>query len=162
MQRRDLVIGGGVLLVIIAIVLFIQGRRNDLSVPDEASPTPSISETEQSMEDQFRVDIPDNVDKASLQGLSGSGIATRDLMTTPADVTVLADLPDPDSGKFYEAWVGNGTDTKLLGRLRVAKGGYLLDANLSSSLSSYNKVIVSIESVDDNNIEQTVLQGSFE
>ena len=161
MQRRDLVIGAGVLLVIVGIVLFIQSRRSELSVPEDSSPTPSMSETEQSMEDQFKVNIPDNVEKANLQGLGGSGIATRDVMATPRDVMVLADLPDPETGKFYEAWVSNGTDTKLLGRLASAKGGYLLDANISSSLESYNQVVVSLESVDDNNIEQAVLRGSF-
>ena len=161
MQRRDLVIGGGVLLVIVAIVLFIQGRRSELNVPEEPSGTPSISEQEQSMEDKFRVDIPDNVDKANLQGVSGNGIATRDIKTSPADIMILADLPEPDAGKFYEAWVSNGSDTKLLGRLSAAKGGYLLEANLSSALGVYNQVIVSLESIDDTNLEQAVLRGSF-
>lgn len=164
MQRRDLIIGATVLIVIAIIVFFIQRRRQEVITTPTPLPTTSVEQTEQNIEDKFKVDIPQNVDKADLKDIKGtgfSGIATREFKNGVFDMTILADLPDPDSGRFYQVWVRKNNETKLLGTMRVAKGGFLLDISSREDLTSFNEVVVSEESKSDNQIENTVLQGSF-
>ena len=153
-------IGIVVLIGIAAVVFFIQNRQPEVA-PIDATPTPSLEERQQEMEDRFRVDIPDDVDKANLEGNGGSGIATRDGQEVGSSVTVLADLPDPESGKFYQAWLRKDGELESLGVMSVVKGGYLLDSSLRESGVSYNDVVITLETTLDDNPETIILQGSF-
>ncbi|OGM05389.1 hypothetical protein A2125_02105 [Candidatus Woesebacteria bacterium GWB1_43_5] len=165
MQRRDLIIGAVVLAVIAGVVLFIQRRRQEVGLP-ASSPisTPTIQEQEEAIEDRFRVDIPENVEKANLKDVQGrgfSGIATRDVKSGVLSMTVLADLPDPAQNKFYQVWLRKGADARKLGSMNIAKGGFLLDVDLREDLSTFKEVVVSLESKNDAQIEEVILQGSF-
>lgn len=160
MQRRDLIIGIVVLIGIAAVVFFIQNRQPDVT-PIDTTPTPNIEDRVKDIEDNFKVDIPDNVEKASLEGTKGSGIATRDSQEAGSAFTILADLPDPAAGHFYQAWLRVNGNLESLGMLRVAKGGYLLDARLKASQASSNDVVITLESKLDSTPETVVLQGSF-
>ncbi len=165
MQRRDLIIGIVVLAVIAGIVLFIQRRRQELSVPlVSPSPTPSLEQQERSLENRFNVTIPDDVEKTTLKdvkGLGFSGIATRDFTNSTFNLTVLADIPDPESGKFYQVWLTKNGQNRLMGTMRAAKGGFLLDTSLGEDLTSFNGVVVSLESKNDLSVEEVTLKGTF-
>lgn len=165
MQRKDLAIGLIVLAIIAGIVFLVQRRRQDLVVPTPVpSSTPSLEEAVNRIEDSFRVDIPDDVEKADLRDTRNTGfggIVTRDVKGNSSNITVLADMEDPEAGKFYQVWIRKPGQTRLLGTMRVSKGGYLSDVTLSEDLSSFNEIIVSLETKNDNTLEETVLQGSF-
>lgn len=165
MQRRDLIIGAVVLVIITAIVLFVQRRRQEVALPTPSPiSTPTIEEQEQEIESRFRIEIPEDVEKANLtdaRGGSFSGLATRNFENGVFDLTVLADLPDPEANEFYQVWVRSNGDTRKLGTMSIAKGGYLLDITLREDLTAFDEIVVSLEAKNDSQIETTVLQGSF-
>ena len=136
MKTRDIVIGFIVLVVLIVAVLWIRSARNKKTA-NLPSATPNISDQ---ISKTFNFQVPAGVAKAELKDVSGgngSGIATRD--------TVLADLPNPMAGKYYQVFV----DGKLLGTMRSAKGGWIFDGNISGQ-----KVEIKLGST-------TILEGSF-
>lgn len=74
------------------------------------------------------------------------GIATR--------TEVLADLPGLANGQFYQVRLQNINGKEvLLGNLRQAKGGWILEYN-SVKFPGYNKVIVTLGT-------KHILEGSF-
>ncbi len=147
MRSRDILTGFIVLVVLIGGALLIRNIRNRSQVVP--TPTPSF---EQKVKETFGgITIPTDGERAELKDLSGGGlfgIATEDM--------VLADLPDLDSGYFYQVWVEKEGTLYSLGKMRIAKGGFLFEGNVSGE-----KVIVSREKVFDNKIETRLLEGSF-
>ena len=152
MKAKDIVIGVAVVTLLTIAVLVIKNKR-DAKLQGSLAQTPTI---EEKIENKFGgLTVPADVEKAELKDVSGGngyGIATR--------TEILADLPEPVAGKFYQAWLekdpsaGEASGKKvLLGSLRIAKGGYLLEYN-SAKFPGYNKVIISL---DNGN----VLEGSF-
>ena len=89
------------------------------------------------------------------------GIAARKFEKRIFTITVLADLPDLSSNEFYEGWVFSGDKFISIGKLRIAKGGFLVDFTSNTDYSSYNKVTVTKEKVNDNKPESLILEGSF-
>lgn len=168
MNRRDIVIGL-VVLVILGGVLYVRSKNanNDLKVPEVASDQTSVERT---LEDKFKVDIPDNAPKAELKAADGgdaSGIATKKEEAGTNVITILADLPEPESGKVYQGWLVKGEegedsyDIVSAGRLTSAKGGYMLNFQSKADYSDHSKVIVSEEKPGSSKISKAVLEGSF-
>lgn len=92
--------------------------------------------------------IPEDAEKIELKNVSGGegiGIATRS--------EILADLPPPGKGESYQVHLSNGSKTILLGAMRLAKGGFMIEYD-SSKYPGYNQVIISKGSV-------RILEGSF-
>jgi len=133
-KLRDIVIGLIILVLVVTLVVYRRNKAAKLSLP---LPTPTV---EQRISDTFNgLTIPEDVEKIELNDVSGGdgfGIATR--------TEVLADLPDLDSG-YYQVYM----DGKFLGKMRVAKGGFLFEGRLDG-----NKVEV-------RSGEKTILEGSF-
>ncbi|MBI2066359.1 anti-sigma factor [Candidatus Woesebacteria bacterium] len=164
MRTRDIVIGLIILAVIAGAIVWIRRTRTQ----EEPLPTPSI---EEKIEKTFNLEIPDDVERADLRDVSGgtgSGIATRKYQGGTFTHAVLADLPDPAAGYFYEGWLVRGKEGEAnfafisTGRMRVAKGGYLLEFNSSTDYSPYSGVVVTLERVDDRKPETHILEGSFQ
>lgn len=164
MNKRDVVIGLIVIFVIIGLVYWI---RRPKAPKLTATPIPSV---ENKIEDSFKITIPDDVDRANLKDVSGgngSGIATRKYTNGNFTHTVLADLPDPEVGTFYEGWLVRGKSGDFdfsffsTGKMRIAKGGYILDYNSTKDYSDFKGVIITSEKVDDKSPEKHILEGSF-
>jgi hypothetical protein len=104
---------------------------------------------------------------SDVSGGNSSGIATRKFENETFSLTILADLPDTEQGGFYQGWLERGDedseDYSLIpaGKMKLAKGGWMLNFESSTDYSDYNQVIVSSESVSDNNLEEPILEGSF-
>jgi hypothetical protein len=162
-KTRDVVTGFVVLIIIIAGVLWFKNSRTRRLV---AIPTPTpISTIEKQVTQKFGgLKIPANADKADLTDVSGGiglGEAARTYQNGKFSLTVLADLPDPKTGYFYQGWIVSGTTYVSLGKLRIAKGGYLVDFTSSVNYSNFKKVVVTLEKVFNNTPETRVLEGSF-
>lgn len=115
--------------------------------------------------DQAGFEIPDDVERANLADVSGgnaTGVATRKTDNGTSQFTVLAALPDLDSG-WYQAWLNNsdGSAPVSLGKLRVAKGGYLVETTTNQDWSDKSQVTVTLEQTMDDQPESTILKGSF-
>lgn len=159
MNRRDIVIG---LLILAALAFAIYFIRKPSQPGIGPSPTPSV---EENLEEKFKMQIPESGQKTELRDVSGgnaSAIAVRDFQNNKFTLSILADLPEPPSGEVYEAWLEEGEQTPvLLGRLQVAKGGYLIDYQSSKDYTNFNKLVLTMEKVLDQKIETRILEGSF-
>jgi hypothetical protein len=161
MKSRDIVIGVLVLVLLGGIVYWRQ--KNNKTIPLKV---PETLSTEKTLEDKFKIDIPEDVDKAELKDISGgngSGIATKDFKDGKFTSSVIVDLPAPGQGEKYQAWLSkdDGSGSTLLGTLRSAKGGYMLDYKSDKDMSDLSKVNVTLEKKLDNTPEKTVLEAKF-
>lgn len=165
MRRRDIVIGLVILVLLVGVIYVRQRTKSEgeIKVPETLS-------SEQIFEEKFNIQIPDDVDKADLKNVDdfdGSGIATRKFENGKFNQGILADLPDLQEGYFYEGWLirsEEGKDDYSListGKLRLAKGGWMLDFTSSTDFSDHSKVIVSLEKNFDRNLEERVIEGNF-
>lgn len=164
-STRDILIGIAILVIVLGGIYLLRRPRNTVT----PTPTP-ISNFEEKIENQFNVTIPDDVEKADLKDSSGgdaSGVATRKVESGTFIHTVLADLPDPQPGYFYQGWLVRGKEGEAnysiitTGRMRLAKGGYLLEFESSTDYSDYKTVYITLERVNDRNPEKRVLEASF-
>lgn len=147
MKGRDIVIGIVVIVLLVALVLWVRKMRIEKG-QDLVVETPTVEEKVSQTFNGFT--IPADVEKVELSDTTGGnsfGVATPDM--------VLADLPDPEAGYFYQVWVEKDGNLTSKGKMRIAKGGYLFEGNMS------DKVVVSLERVFDNDLETKVLEGSF-
>lgn len=147
MKTKDIVLGVVVVIVVLLGILWVRKARIDKNNRlMEETPT-----TEEKISDSFNgLQIPEDTKKVELTDVNGGdgfGIATSDM--------VLVDLPDPAAGSFYQVWVEKDGQLVSLGKMRIAKGGWLLEGNISG------KVVVSEEKVFDNNIETKILEGTL-
>lgn len=161
MKTRDVIVGFLVVVAFVTALVLVKNKNNKAKVAS-VSPTPSIEERVTS---QFGgLVIPKDADKADLLDVNGGpglGEAAKISQKGRFNITVLADLMTPNNGGFYQAWaVKDGTYISL-GKLRVAKGGYLTDFVSEKDYSDYKTIIVTIEKVFDATPETPVLKGSF-
>lgn len=154
MRKKDVILGLVFLAVFAGLYFFLKNRQASkvTKVPE------SLPQIEENIEKTFRISIPDDVDKVELSSVSdikGSGIATRKYESGKFTHMVLADLPDPKAGTFYEGWLFKGDETYIAtGKMTMAKGGYLLEFQYPTDISSYNKVVITLEG-------KHILEGSF-
>jgi len=165
-KARDVVIGLVVLVLLITGAIYIRNARKakSLTVP---TPTPNFQQTESKFPG---LTIPADADKASLNSVSGgegTGESFKTFSKGKFSLTVMADLPSPDQRSFYQAWLvrGNPGDANFafvsLGKMSLAKGGYLSEFSANKDYSDYKKVVVTLEKGFDNTPEAHVLEGSF-
>jgi len=129
-----------------------------------------IEKVTQELSQQLGVSVEEGVERVTLKDVLGggaSGLATRNFSEAGFKHTVLAALPDPGSGNYYDGWLVRGEEGDLdysvmeTGRLLRSKGGYLLEYSDNNNLLDYTKVWVTLESKDDGEPEVKVLEGSF-
>lgn len=163
MNRRDIVLGLIILAIVGALVYF--ARRP--SVSPSTSPTPSVSEQ---IQQKFNVQVPENSDNIELKDVSGgtgSALASRTYENGKYTLMVLADLPDPSAGSFYEVWLEKGnqgeSDYSIVraGSMTIAKGGYILDFSTNQDYTSYTKIVVSQEKSITQSPTTRILEGSY-
>jgi hypothetical protein len=161
---RNVVIGLIVLLGLGALIYWANKSRQTSEPP---LPTPTVEER---LEESFKYQIPENFQKAELKDVSGgtgSGLATRNYEGGKFTHAVLADLPDPEAGAFYQGWLVRGKEEDAnyayisTGGFSIAKGGFMLEFESSTDYSDYTAVVVTLERVNDRTPEKHVLEGSF-
>lgn len=163
MERRNIVLGF-ITLAVIALVIFIAYKNSNKPTPITNLPSPG---TEQKLESKFNLTIPDDVEKAELASSSSdsTGVATRTFEAGLFSLTVLADLPD--STDRYHAWLVRGErgdenyTSVFMGNLSVAKGGFILNYDVSKDLNDHKTVIVTSGKSGKLEEETVVLQGNF-
>lgn len=161
MRRKDIIFGLLFLAVFVGLFFFLKNRQ-----PSKITKvTETLPQAEEKIEKTFRITIPDDVDKVELSGVSdikGSAIATRKYEPGKFTHMVLADLPDPEASSFYGGWLVKGDGSYIsTGKMEIAKGGYLLEFQYPTDISSYNKVVVTLEKTADTKPEKHILEGSF-
>ena len=163
MKRKDIVIGLIVLAVLAGVIFWIRKPKEDLIVPQTTS-------VEEKMEKFFNVEIPEDVEKTQLfeaiEGY-GTGVATRNYENGVFTHVVLADLPHHEAPYFYEGWLVRGEEGDVdfdyisTGKMRFAKGGYLIEFESSIDYLDYSGVVITSEKTEDDIPEDHVLEGAF-
>ena len=115
---------------------------------------------------RFGVVLPDNLDRTELKDVTGGvggGIATRFYTGGKFEHTILAELPEPGVREWYEGWLIRNEPFSVIytGKLRVTKGGFLLEFTETTDLRDHAKVVVTLETKDDQKPETHVLEGEF-
>ncbi len=153
LSKREVTVGFVVVvLVVFGLLYFFSFRKKDDISP--TPPPPSI-EYKQDFEREFKYDIPENTAYIELKSVTGGderGLATKN--------EILVDTKDPEEGYFYQAWLEKDGDFISLGKLQIAKGGFILSFD-STKYPEYKKVVISKEKVLDKNLETKILEGSF-
>lgn len=166
-MKRDVVIGFVVLALLLGGVYLL--RKPTKETESEPFGT-SLAEVEQKLEEKFNFDVPETAEKISLRDVSGgqaSALVTRDVGEEGIEITVLADLPELEDGKQYQAWLVRGVSGEedfaqiSLGLLGQAKGGWILEFSSGENYETYGEVIVSLEAVVDGDVEDVLLEGMF-
>jgi len=119
-----------------------------------------VEEMAEELASELGVSLPDGAEKAELKDIAGDGargVATKSEENGGWLITVLAALDDVDQG-WYEGWLMNEETGELMGmgRLRIAKGGYLGEY---TGMGDYDRVMVTLEMVEDGVPEEVVLEG---
>ena len=169
MKRWDIVIGLVILLVVGAFIFFSRKaqKQDGLQI---ITPTPQTLAIQDKIEENFKIQIPEDVDKAELTDVTGgssSGIVTRKFENSIFTMAILADLPEAGAGSLYQGWLARGQEGDgnfsliNLGNLTLVKGGYMLNFRSSNDYTDHKNVVVTIESVNDTKAEKHILAGSF-
>lgn len=157
LNRKDIITGAIVVIIlIIAGSLLVRNFRNraknQLPLPTSV---PTSQEIKSNVAEKFKFTVPadgPSIDLRSVDGGDEQGLAT--------ETEVLADLSDPQMGEFYQAWLEKEGALVSLGKMTMAKGGWLISYN-KDKYKDYDKVVVSLEKTFDNKIEKKILEGSF-
>lgn len=164
MNRRDIVIGAGILLLLAGVIYWRQTTRlEETRVPETLS-------VEDQLEEKFKFEIPEDVDKAELEDVADVGataIATREYQDGRYTHTALVDIADPEMGTFYQGWIVKGEEGSddysivSTGKLKLAKGGWMVEFESSIDYSDHDKILITQEKILDNTPEDKLLEGSF-
>lgn len=157
-KTRDVIVGIIVIAAVVTAGLFYKNLKSPKTLP-----TPTPSTTKSDIQGMFNYQVPEDVESVELKDVSGGSskaIATRKFENGTFTHAVLADLPDLDKG-FYEGWLVAGDKYISTGKLRIAKGGYLLEFSSAIDYSDYPKVVITKELIDDQTPETHILEGSF-
>lgn len=150
MNRRDIVVGLVLLAALAGAIFYFRSP-----IEEEELPVPETLSVEDELEQRFNMELPEGVERAELTDQTGgnsSAIATRSYESGVYEMTLLADVPD---GSYTARLTDeNSEQTRNLGSLRVAKGGYLLEYEASEDLTGLNTVEVLTGS-------EVILRGSF-
>jgi hypothetical protein len=134
-----------------------EGRYTPSSAPAEK---PDIKDTQAAIENSRTL-----IDLRDVSGQGRSGSATRSSDGTTFLLTISAQLPGPEAGRYYEGWLLSSRETPAelsVGRLFQADPGvYALVFSSERSLYGYERVTVTLEVAEDGKPETYILEGSF-
>lgn len=165
MEVRNVIIGIVVLILIVLGIVWVRNRTIEQRLTSLPSPTPAS----EILKSKFNLSLPENGQKIDLKVVDGEGLgaASRSFENNTFSQSVLADLPEPRAGEYYEVWVVKGKEGDSdysqvsLGRLVSEKGGYILDYQSSKDYSDHKKLVVTKEMKNDGNMETVVLEGGY-
>jgi hypothetical protein len=163
MTRVILVVVAVIIVILIAIFLIRRRAEQNLINVNSPLPTP-VSTFQENLQNNFGITVPNNATKVDLhdsKGGSQAGLFTFEKQGSIYIYTVIADLEEPQEGYFYQAWLVKDGDSVSLGKLSLAKGGWMTDYSTSVDLSDHKTILITLEKTLGNTPHDKVLEGSF-
>lgn len=145
-KPREVITGFIVLVVLVFGLILIFKYRTKLQQTAAPIATPTITQRIQDKLKNFN--IPVDREKKELSDVTGGNS-----MGVETSTEVIADLPDLPNGQFYQVWQDSNGTLVSLGKMKMAKGGYIYEGNLQNK-----KVVVSREKIFDNKLEVKILE----
>ena len=139
-------------------------------MPTTQPSTPAVNEVESEPLGELpeTFPMPEGEERTVLRDVSGGesfGEATRSFVGGTFTHKVLANLPDPEPGFFYEGWLVRPSPFRILSTGKMIKsqdGKYVLSFSSKSDLRRYTNVVITIEPDDgDPAPAGHILEGSF-
>ena len=170
MQKQRIFGAIVVILVALGLYMFFKGDTLEDEIDRGESERIRVEDVTRELTSQLGVSVSENVERIALedvQGETATGLATKDYADSEYKHSVLAALPDLESGTYYNGWLVRGEEGEVdysvvnSGKLRQSKGGYLLEYSSNKDLSDYTTVWVTLETKDDDNPETRVLESEF-
>lgn len=128
------------------------GQRNLATDPNVPLDQLSLPET-----------LPEGLGFIKMEPVGGfDGMAAVFTVTDDGKVSVglEATLPNLDQGQTYTAWlVKSGGVSMKLGNLEKTTDNHFISANIDGKLVDYQKIVISQESQDDDEVEKPILEG---
>lgn len=143
MKLRDIVIAVLVFSFIGLTLYGIYKVRTEEDTP-LIEDTPKVLPSEDEFEENFNFQLPDETDRFELESANdedASGIVAMGLIDGVFNLTMLADLPQLDTGS-YDAYLSDGESEILLGEVELKKGGYILEFNSSEDLLGSKQLVI--------------------
>jgi hypothetical protein len=163
--KRETIIGAVVVvLILIGAYFFFSRYQRGKVAPPPAEKVPVAEELEEGFEAGMGIEVPEGVEKTTLTdvtGGAGRGMATRKFEKGVFEHTVMASLPEPGAGKYYEGWLVRNGEILSTGKMKEMKGGWYLEFSADRDYSDYNQVVVTLEEKDDRQPEKHILEGRF-
>lgn len=166
-MKKEQWVGLAVIVVLVGGLWWWRAKRVEKAevLPAEGQGV-EIEDRASELAKRLGVVLPDNVETAELKDVTGSvgrGLATRSYADGKFEHTVLAELSEPGIGEWYEGWLVRDEPFSSIytGKLRMAKGGFLLEFGDDMDWRDHAKVVVTLERKDDRQPETHVLEGTF-
>ena len=164
-MKRETIIGAAVIILILVSVYYFfnrsqKGPEENLSLEK----MPVTEELEKGFEAGLGIEVPEGVEKTTLAdvtGGAGTGMATRKFEKGVFEHTVMASLPEPGAGQYYEGWLTRDGEFFSTGKMESMKGGWYLEYSSNKDYPDYNRVVITLEEKDDSQPEKHLLEGSF-
>lgn len=155
------------MLIGIAIAGYFFPKSQQHPASTQTTPTSPIQQPAQAPPKNYQ-----GYQTINLRDFSGgtlSGLATRSIIPGNPSLYLSANLPESGEGQLYQTWLlKNANDYLLLGRVsrndtESYSSVYFTKSPSFSSFNDvqYNKIIVTLEIADDNQMETKVLEGTF-
>lgn len=130
----------------------------------ETVPVPKVTVSIKTAEQEVKR-TRQTINLIAVAGGEEKGTATRSYTGSDYMVTAVGMLPSPGAGNFYMAWLES--DTASPSRLMTEKlgladpGQYAVVFSTANDVFQYNRMIITLETNDDDQPETTVLEGAF-
>lgn len=142
-------------LVVIVFVLFNREGREAIAPVITETPIPEITGTK-SKQGELK-DVSGGQSSGMAQTLFENGKFTH---------SVIALMPDPAAGKFYEGWLVKKENGQVVnffstGKMTKEGGAYILNFEDAKDYPEHNDVVITLEEVDDKQPEKHILEGTL-
>ena len=149
-----------VILVVVVFVFFNREGREAVAPGITQAPTPTATP-------EVMGQIRKQGELKDVSGGSGSGMAQILYENEKFTHSVIALIPDPAVGKFYEGWLVKREGGKVInffstGKMTKEGGAYILNFEDTKDYPEHNSVIITLEAVDDKKPEKHILDGDME
>lgn len=151
-----------ILIVVLIVVVFVFFNRGG-----QEATAPGITQT------QTPTAIPETMEEVRKQGElkdvsggSGSGMTQTLYENGKFTHSIIALIPDPTVGKFYEGWLVKKEEGKVInffstGKMTKEGGAYILNFEDSKDYPDHNDVVITLEVKDDKQPEAHILEGTL-
>ena len=153
-----------ILIAVLIIVIFVFTGRKE----SEEGVMPETQKTASPLVEKSPAKAMGTIRKQGelkdVSGRDGSGMAQVIFEEGKFTHSVIALIPDPPSGQFYEGWLvkkegGQVVNFFSTGKMTKEGGAYILNFEDKKDYPEHNDVVITLEKIDDKKPEKHILEG---
>ncbi len=147
------------MIIVCSMLLAGCGVKNQSKTNDQNKTTETTERVNQYLNTKG-IQLPEGSERADLSGDEGTGVAVKEKTEGGWRYTIIADLAETKDK--YQAWLQNDKgERKMLGELKLNKGGYIIEATNNEDDQVYKEVMVGKITGQGNESTVILLKGSF-